>query len=230
MRLPRHETRDSRLETSGLGDFLAKVCGITTLEDALLSVETGANCLGFNFYRKSPRFIEPKEVGEIISQLPKGVLTVGIVVLDSRIQAECVESGVAARGLVRELSQAGIDAIQIHGVRSELEIPELGFRTFVATSPDLVGEFPHFEIVIDTSWGTGTQADWEQIAALLDRPYILSGGLTPENVGRALRKLSPTGVDVCSGVESSPGKKDPRKLMRFLSTVRSYCDDSGSNR
>jgi phosphoribosylanthranilate isomerase len=204
--------------------FLSKVCGITNLEDALLSARAGANALGFNFFPKSPRFIEPTDAADIISELPGEVLAVAVIVLDKG-----VGPGAAARGLARDISLAGVDAVQIHGVRSERGIPELGVRTFVATSAEEACQFPHFEIVIDTSWGTGTQADWEQIAALLDRPFILSGGLTPDSVLTALAKLSPAGVDVCSGVESRPGKKDPRKLQRFLATVQLYCDDFGPN-
>ena len=224
MKLSMHEARDSRIEMTGPGPgFLVKVCGITAMEDALLSIDCGANALGFNFYTRSPRFIEFEEAREIVRRLPDGVLTVGIVVFDPKMGEKYGDLA----GLERKLSPLGIDAIQIHGLSSESEVPELGLRTFVATSPVSARNFPHFEIIIDTSWGTGSQADWDQIAAVLDRPYILSGGLTPENVERALRRLRPAGVDVCSGVESSPGRKDPRKLSRFLSTVRSYCHDSG---
>jgi phosphoribosylanthranilate isomerase len=201
--------------------FLIKVCGITLLEDAVLSVEAGANALGFNFYPKSPRFIEPLTVAQIVGGLPKEVLRVGIFVDEPGFREETCN--------LREIIQAGVDAIQIHGVKSEAELPNFGMRTIVATSPETANRFPHHEIVIDTSWGSGVLADWKLICDLLDRPYILSGGLTPENIGDALRILEPAGVDVCSGVEATPGKKDPEKLLNFLSIVRSYCDDSGSN-
>jgi phosphoribosylanthranilate isomerase len=136
------------------------------------------------------------------------------------VPSQFVESG------LQELVQAGIGAIQLHGIDRQIDVPDLGIRTFVATSPERSGEFPESEIIIDSSWGSGRVADWEMIRDVLDRPYILSGGLTPENVGAALEELEPDGVDVCSGVEEFPGKKDAAKLNRFLSVVGSFCDDS----
>ncbi|MGW8179890.1 MAG: phosphoribosylanthranilate isomerase [bacterium] len=129
----------------------------------------------------------------------------------------------------RELLGTGIDAIQIHGVHEEAYVFDLGIRTFVATSPQDAGRFPHHEIIIDSSWGSGKVADWDLILDILDRPYILSGGLTPDNVAEALRKLQPCGIDVCSGVEASPGRKTPEKLEEFLSIVGSVSGDFRSN-
>lgn len=210
-----------KVETTGTNqEFMTKVCGITNLEDALLSFEGGANSLGFNFYPKSPRFVEPSVVAKITESLPEYVLKIGVVVADPATFSRFVASG------LQELLQAGIEAIQLHGIDRGSDIPDLGVRTIVATSPEGSSEFPDNEIIIDSSWGSGKLADWDAIKNALDRPFILSGGLTPENVGVALKELKPCGVDVCSGVEAVPGKKDPVRLKSFLSIVGSYCDDS----
>jgi len=203
---------------------MIKVCGITNLEDALLSAEAGANALGFNFYPKSPRFIKPAEAADIIRKLPEKVLSVGIVVTGCG-----AEKDPGTTSPFRYLNEAKIAAVQIHGAHSAHEIPELGLRTLIATSPERVSEFPNYEIVVDTSWGSGRPADWDLILSLLDRPYVLSGGLTPQNLEEALKKLRPSGVDVCSGVEQFPGKKDPVELRAFLSIARSFFNDSESN-
>ena len=223
------ETEDRRLETTGQNfgspksrsekEFMVKVCGITNLQDALLSVKAGANTLGFNFYPKSPRFIRPEDAAEIIRQLPGKTLNVGVVVVASPAKSR-------SETVLQSLDKAGVGAVQIHGASCDAEVPDFRMRTFIATSPERANSFPRHEIIVDTSWGTGTLADWDLISNVVARPYILSGGLTPENVCEALSKLSPDGVDVCSGVEKSPGKKDPVKLERFLSKVRSFSYDS----
>jgi phosphoribosylanthranilate isomerase len=178
--------------------MLIKVCGIKRLIDAERSLEWGANAIGFNFYRKSPRFIEPLEAARIIEQLPAQALKVGIVV-----------------GNPTEEQVGMVNAVQIHGLDSEDQIQAFGCRTLVAVSPEQITQFPKSELVIDTSWGTGKLADWNALKKL-DRAYILSGGLAPDNVAEAILKLRPAGVDACSGIESSPGVKDANKLRRFL--------------
>lgn len=213
-----------------MSNFVIKVCGITSLEDAVLSVTAGANALGFNFYPGSPRFIEPAEAAQIIEKLPQKVLKVGVAVTGFPLEVHDGKQSQLDIWNPGELELAGFGAIQIHGASSSAEVPDLKIRTFVATSPERASEFPNHEIVVDTSWGSGTLADWDLILKVLDRPYILSGGLTPENVGEALQKLRPDGVDVCSGVEKSPGRKDPSKLESFLSIARSFCNDPESNR
>ncbi len=180
---------------------MIKICGITRLEDALDSVRWGANALGFNFYPKSPRYIEPAAAAAIIERLPEGVLTVGVFV--RQVDAEAA---------------ALVQAVQIHGLERPEEVPQLPQRVLVATSPERAPLFDGCEIVIDTSWGSGRLADWDAVGRL-GRPYILSGGLDPGNISLALERLRPAGVDVCSGVEASPGIKDPAKLRAFLKKV-----------
>lgn len=178
--------------------MLIKVCGITTLEDARWALSCGANALGFNFYPPSPRYIEAVQAARILEELPGSFLGVGVYV-----------------GNPRTDPPAGIDAIQLHGVQHEKQIASFGRRVLAATELESVSHFPNLEIVIDHSWGKGVRADWKALAGL-NRPFILSGGLTPENVASAIRLLSPSGVDVCSGVESTPGRKSPVLVERFV--------------
>ena len=200
--------------------MIIKICGITNLEDARCSIECGATALGFNFYGKSPRYIEPERAEEIVKQLTDGILTIAVIVVTGHQTAKFAN--------VRENSRISrssfVTALQLHGLTSESQIPSTHKRVFVATSSASADRFPHQELIIDTSWGRGQKADWDELKKLR-RPFILSGGLTPENVAEAIRKIRPAGVDVCSGVESSPGKKDPDKLKRFVQTVRSSFHD-----
>lgn len=181
--------------------MLVKVCGIKTIEEARLCIDCGANALGFNFYRKSPRYLPPAEAARILIALPPSVLKVAVVV-------------------GADISQLpeGLDAVQLHGLQEERELPPTSLRLFLALRPDQAHLFPGHEIIIDSSWGQGKRADWNSLQRL-DRPFILSGGLNAENVGSAIRRMKPVGVDVCSGVESAPGRKDPGKIRAFLQAV-----------
>ena len=189
------------------GEFLIKICGITNPEDALASVEFGANALGFNFYRPSPRYTDSQELQSILELLPAQVLKVAVVVVSSGDVHHTIDD-ISSR-------MPSIDAFQLHGLKSESEILTVEKRLYIATSPEEANSFANCEILIDTSWGRGKKANWEQLA-YLKQPYILSGGLDPENVVEAIQFLHPAGVDVCSGVEQSPGIKDAGKLRRFI--------------
>lgn len=200
---------------------IIKVCGITNLDDALRSIALGANALGFNFYRKSPRYMEPQRAQRIIEKLPNSVLCVGVFVWSTAIWPLPHGRGSAVSGQLSVVS-CQLSALQLHGLSAESDVPKTNERLFIATSPSLAPRFPNYELIIDTSWGRGKKADWEKLRDF-KRPYILSGGLTSQNVSEAIRLLHPAGVDVCTGVESSPGKKDPAKLKRFLeSALRAY--------
>ncbi len=198
--------------------FMVKVCGITNLKDALSSIELGANALGFNFYLQSPRYIDPEEVEEIIQAIPENVLTVAVMV----VSGEDVLSA-TAKASSRVPS---IGSFQLHGLHSESELPPAHQPLYIATSPSEAHRFPNHEILIDTSWGRGKTADWEELRNI-DRPFILSGGLRPGNVAEAIDLLQPAGVDVCSGVEGAPGTKDVRKLRRFMENVRGASVSNG---
>ncbi|MFB3905549.1 MAG: N-(5'-phosphoribosyl)anthranilate isomerase [Acidobacteriota bacterium] len=186
--------------------MIIKICGITSVEDALLALEEGANALGFNFWPSSARYLPPPEADEIIARARRyfdrgSFLTVGILV--------------GAEGW----QDAPTDVLQFHGLTDLGSVPETGRRTWVAVNLETADRFPSSEIVIDGSWGQGEVADWDGLSRLR-RPFILAGGLTPDNVGKAIRHLHPAGVDVCSGVEKCPGRKDPGKLKQFLREVK----------
>ena len=199
-----------------------KVCGITRLEDALLAVELGADALGFNFYRPSPRYIAPGTAGAIIRCLPPFVKAVGVYANETDISHV---TAVAA--------EAGVDAIQLHGPQfPELAGPPCGYSLIRAVA---VGEDFRAESLADLkanaflldafhpqlSGGTGRQFDWE-LAHDASRygSIILAGGLNPSNVGQAIQQVRPYAVDVASGVESEPGRKDPALLRAFFSAVQ----------
>jgi phosphoribosylanthranilate isomerase len=198
-----------------------KICGITRLEDACLAVQLGAAALGFNFYRPSPRFIEPADARAIIAQLPPFVMSVGVF----------ADEGDADRvaGLANE---AGANSVQLHGPK----VPALDgalakyrvIRAVAVGADSSVLDWSSIHAAAflldafdpDLRGGTGKTFDW-QIAREAKKyaPVILAGGLTPENVGRAIREVRPYAVDVASGVESVPGKKDPAKLKAFFKAV-----------
>lgn len=202
--------------------MIVKVCGITCREDAVGAVECGANALGFNFYPGSPRFVGTGQAEEIIEGIQgAGVLIVAVVVAnpgDTRPDPNRVSGPIRSAQELTALSPK-FDALQIHGIDRPAELPVFPRRLFVAVSAENAYQFPDHEIIIDSSWGAGRVGNWAQLGGLT-RPYILSGGLNPGNVGRAIEMLRPAGVDVCSGVESVPGRKDMKKIKSFVAEVR----------
>jgi len=193
--------------------FLVKVCGITTVEDALMAVDEGANALGFNFYPRSKRFLAPEAAAEIIGRLPDGIQNFGIVVLGepySEVPSEWARF---------------LQGVQVHRVAGPDRVPRFRGRVLVAVGLGEIDDFPHSEVIVDSSWGSGKQADWDALQGVR-RQYVLSGGLTPSNVADAIGLLGPAGVDVCSGVEVSPGRKDPAALSRFLKEVYRALDSN----
>jgi len=214
-----------------------KICGITNLEDALTAVEAGADALGFVFYEKSPRRTDAERVREIVARLPAGTEAVGVFVKES---AERIAESVRQTGLTAvQLSQGEPVAGFIKYLRTE---PNMNPR------PKIISVIPGGELsdgnffiadelknalhalLIDSisaaqPGGTGTRFDWKQARGMVEMlrlriPTIVAGGLTPENVTEALSLLHPWGVDVSSGVESRPGKKDPEKVRAFVAAVR----------
>lgn len=198
-----------------------KICGITRAEDALLAAELGAAALGFNFYAPSPRYIAPERARAIIAQLPPFVMPVGVFANETR-----------ARHVAEVARRAGVAAVQLHGPRFPQTGAELaGFPIIraVAVRPGMrPGQLRRLKaraFLLDAfdpqaPGGTGKTFDWRLARAA--RRYgriILAGGLTPRNVERAIRRVRPYAVDVASGVERRPGKKDPRKLRAFFRAV-----------
>jgi phosphoribosylanthranilate isomerase len=201
-----------------------KICGITNTEDAGVAVAAGADALGFVMYRKSPRWVEPTVVRSIIAGLPPFVLPVGVFVNE---EAERV------RALMDE---CGFALAQLHGDESALYCQNLGrpalkaFRlkdrgTFLALA-EFQGRANVRGVLIDAFsdqayGGTGQTVDWTLAQeAARSIPIILAGGLTPTNVAGAIAQVRPYGVDVSSGVEQSPGKKDPNKVKGFIQAAR----------
>jgi phosphoribosylanthranilate isomerase len=201
-----------------------KICGITNLGDALAAVEAGADALGFNFYRPSPRFIEPAAAREIVAQLPATLTSVGVFANES-------DAGTVAR----MAEAAGVFTIQLHGD----ETPEY-CRLFDGLNvikvlrvkddfqPEQATAFPTDAIMLDAFdrnalGGTGRLIDW-QIAAetrSLVNKLFLSGGLAAENVAEAITAVRPYAVDACSRLESAPGRKDWQRMRDFIAAVRS---------
>ena len=194
--------------------FLLKVCGLTRLEDVRLAVRHGANALGFNFHSGSPRCVTVEDARRMAADLPPDVLRVGVVVVPARslVRTEKLKA-LLKRG------EPFLDAFQVHGASGETDLSLFAGKLIVAVSPETAHLFPAHEIIVDTSWGSGRLGNWDDVARL-NRTFILSGGLTADNVTTAIRRLRPAGVDVCSGVEVSPGRKDPAKLRSFLERAK----------
>ncbi len=203
-----------------------KICGITNWTDARLAVKAGADALGFNFYSKSPRYIEPNEARLIATRLPRRVFLVGVFVNASEDD------------VLRVARNVDLNAVQLHGEETPADVQALsesypvikafrvrgGFsgarlRRYSGASAFLLDGFD-----ANRRGGTGKTFDWSVAkAARRHGAIIVAGGLTPENVAGAIRQARPFGVDVCSGVESSIGKKDPelmRALMREIEITR----------
>lgn len=199
-----------------------KICGITRIEDALAAAAAGADAVGFVFYPPSPRAVAPARAAAIVAALPRGIARVGVF----------VNEGAARMAEIRAL--AGLDCIQLHGdeppeVARALPCPVIrAFRAAPrdAAEADEIAVFPAAAVLVDGEragfyGGTGTPASRGVIAAARRaRRWILSGGLAPENVAAEIAALTPWGVDVSTGVESSPGVKDANRIAAFVAAVR----------
>ncbi len=197
-----------------------KICGNVTLKDTMAAVEAGADAVGFVFYARSPRVVSPKTVAAIVSHLPPFVSTVGLFVNEKP-------------DLVRQIvSDCGLAYAQLHGEESPQYCAELRLPVVkairVRTGADLanLSAYRVKAILLDAYvegkiGGTGTTFDWElAVEAKSWGPIVLAGGLTPDNVGEAVRRVQPYGVDVSSGVESAPGVKDHAKVRAFIENVK----------
>jgi phosphoribosylanthranilate isomerase len=200
-----------------------KICGITSWTDARRACEAGADFLGFNFYLRSPRYIEPAKARKIIGRLPPKVAVVGIFVNEDETK------------MLKIASAAGLGYLQLHGdespaavVRLSRALPVLKAvrvqRSFRAAQ---LAQFDRASAILLDGFdrqrrgGTGKTFNWK-VAGRANKYFhiFLAGGLTPENIGEAIRVAKPYAVDVCSGVESRPGKKDPKKLKLLARAIR----------
>jgi phosphoribosylanthranilate isomerase len=223
-----------------------KICGITNVDDARSAVEAGADILGFILYRKSPRYVGPEQIRDIVaaiceaSSVERRITTVGVFVNETPAQ------------ILEVLDTAGLDLAQLSGDEPPDSLQALSGRAFKAVRraagieafvpaghwtsetaesspvlrPDVLLDADHTSLY----GGSGVRAD-ESLAATLAQQYrlLLAGGLTPENVAGAIRKVKPWGVDVASGVEARPGRKDHDKVRAFIDAVRGalQTDDEG---
>ena len=197
-----------------------KICGITCVEDALAAVRLGARALGFVFYARSPRHLTGARAAEIIGALPPFISAVGLFVDPQASEVE------------RVLAQVPLNMLQFHGEETpefcaRFEVPYLKAAR-VRAGLDLLQYARQYSaargLLLDAfadgvHGGTGTAFDWSLIPRELPCPVILSGGLTPENVAEAIRRVRPWAVDVSSGVEARPGIKDPLKMAAFMKEV-----------
>lgn len=197
-----------------------KICGITNLEDASYAAECGADALGFNFYAQSPRYVSPEDAKEIIEKIPDGITTVGVFVNHDALEVK------------KTVEFCGLDLIQLHGDESPEYCRRFPSSLLIkAFSPrdedDLqkVSSYPVRAILVDAYdpsryGGTGKRSDWRLAVRVKEtHPLIIAGGLNPNNIREAIAIVSPHAVDVNSGVESLPGRKDPQKVRAIIEVV-----------
>ena len=215
-----------------------KICGITNIEDARCAVDAGADALGFIFVEKTPRYVEPAAAAAIIAQLPPFVTPVGVFWdhAPGHVKAVAAETGLGAlqfHGDEKPEDLAGYDLPVIKTIKLPPASTIEGRPEYRATEGFQVLQYSKVAaaVLLDTAvrWSEGEAREpleWRQAARIAatnrDRPrVILSGGLTPENVGRAVAIVKPYAVDVNSGVEARPGAKDPDKVRRFVAAAKS---------
>jgi phosphoribosylanthranilate isomerase len=210
------------MECSGLAmSVKVKICGITSLEDASCAADAGADALGFIFFEASPRFISLEAAARIVQKLPPHIVRVGVFV-------DAPEDLV-----LRVIAGCGLNLLQFHGNESPEYCGQFGlmsmkaFRIKDAASLKALTDYSTDawlldSYVADKPGGTGEKFNWElaRQAGQFGRPVFLAGGLTPENVADAIRQAQPYAVDVSSGVEISPGKKDHEKVRAFIRAAK----------
>ncbi|MCE9613020.1 MAG: phosphoribosylanthranilate isomerase [Lentisphaerae bacterium] len=197
-----------------------KICGLTTRDDARAALEAGADYVGFVVYPKSPRHVSPTALRHLLEREGGITRAVGVFV------------NMTARDVATVADDCGLVAVQVHGDEDAAGFAGLARPVWRAvhlrsgTWQPAPEQWPAARYVVDATvpgqyGGTGVQADWDEAARLARaRTIMLSGGLTPENVAGAIRRVRPTGVDVSSGVELSPGRKDHAKVAAFIQAAR----------
>jgi phosphoribosylanthranilate isomerase len=202
-------------------DVRIKICGLTNVEDALAAVEAGADLLGFVLWEKSPRYVSVETAREIARRLPANARRVGVFV-DAKVEQ-----------VMFSLRICDFSALQFHGQESPAFCQQFSvmkikaFRVRDSSSLQAMSAYDTDAFLLDTQvdgqpGGTGETFDWSLAAQAkkYGKPVFLAGGLTPQNVGSAIRAARPFAVDVSSGVESAPGKKDHQKMRDFVAAVR----------
>ena len=198
-----------------------KICGVTNVADALAAAEAGADMIGLNFYEKSPRHITLATAGEISRALPPFVLRVGVFV------------DAAPDFILRALGECNLSLLQFHGAETSEFCTQFGLmsmKAFRIRDEKSLEELPKHQTdaylldaySAEAFGGTGEKFNWDLAieAQKFGKPIFLAGGLTPENVADAVKKVKPFGVDVSSGVEISPGKKNHAKVKAFIHAAK----------
>lgn len=198
-----------------------KICGMTNIDDVQVAVDAGADMIGLIFYPPSPRYVSPRHAQRIVARLPASCIAVGVFV------NEDIET------ITTIAAEAGVQVVQLHGTESPevcRQLPWPVFKAFRFTAevrPEMMQDYQVKAFLIEGFHagyygGSGTLADWRQTATL--HKYgriILAGGLTADNVGEAIGVVQPYAVDVCSGVERQPGKKDWSQVRAFIAAAKS---------
>lgn len=208
-----------------------KICGITREEDAIAAAELGADAVGFNFYQKSPRYVDPYTAGQIARRLPPFISVVGVFVNEP------------TDSLCQTAAEALIDIIQFHGDEEPYVCGSFPGRTIkairVKPDEDIVEQVAPYKgsvsaILLDTYsegyGGSGKKFDWEKaVKAKKFGRIILAGGLNPDNVADGIKAVEPYGVDVAGGVETEPGIKDKDLMRRFIQAAKSASEEIGGS-
>lgn len=198
-----------------------KICGLTNYDDALYAMQCGADYLGFVLVPETPRYVAPVQIRKIISKLPKSVQTVGVFMNQP------------ADRVMQSLDETGLNIAQLHGEEEPEEIEKIGrarvWKVVTVSTAQVIAGVVQCgaamlladSIVKGRRGGTGVVCDWSLAAELSARRKImLAGGLNPDNVAEAVRRVKPFGVDVSSGVEKAPGVKDHGKIRAFIERAR----------
>jgi phosphoribosylanthranilate isomerase len=209
-----------------MGDVKVKICGLTNLDDALDAVELGADYLGFNFYPASPRCLSEETAMEIFEEIPTNISKVGVFVNEPI--AEVLDKAIRLQ----------LDILQFHGDETPEELNPIGrpwYKAFRLKDASVLAEIPKYEcdwILVDAYsekayGGTGITAHWDLVreASRFGKKIILAGGLNEENVAMAVATVKPFMVDVASGLEISPRKKDRHKMELFIQRAKSENKD-----
>jgi phosphoribosylanthranilate isomerase len=216
-------------------DFRVKICGITNLDDALWAVDAGADAIGLNFYPRSKRFVTPEVASQIVTDVGDQAAAVGVFVNETA-ESICQICNSTAIGIIQLHGDQWPDSTKLmlgFGFDRVTIIRAIGFgpRGMSAVYKGMLdpGGLAADAVLVDASvsglyGGTGQTIEWNRVANYEDSignvPLILAGGLTPDNVADAIRIVRPHAVDVASGVESSPGKKDASKMREFVAAAR----------
>jgi len=198
--------------------LFVKICGVTTAEDAAVAVAAGADAIGVNFWSGSKRHVTLADARDVLAAVPAGVLKVGVFV-DAPVEE-----------VERHLDELELDRAQLHGDESPALFDRLDRRLIRVVRVRDESSFASeagwspalwlYDAYVESFGGGGVVAPWSLIAARARRPFLLAGGLTPDNVAKAVAQTRPDGVDVASGVESSARKKDPAKIAAFIAAAR----------